>query len=204
MTWWYLARAAGVVMLVCFTFAVCLGALASGRVDPLDPNARERRLLTQYLHRAAAVTGMLLIVVHATAIVVDGKSGVALSGVLIPLTAGYRPVAVALGTLSAYLFVFVALLGAGRGRIATSARGARLWRVLHGASYLAWAACILHGFLAGTDAGTVWMDVIDVACLGAFSVCVAIRVRSQAMARRRPLAAGRRELARVAQLNGSH
>jgi len=40
MTWWYLARAAGVVMLVCFTFAVCLGALGSVRVDPLDPNAR--------------------------------------------------------------------------------------------------------------------------------------------------------------------
>lgn len=112
-------------MLVCFTFAVCLGALGSVRVDPLDPDARERRLLTQYLHRAAAVTGMLLILVHATAIVVDGKSGVSVSDVLIPLTAGYRPVAVALGTLSAYLFVFVAVAGASRRLVARSVRGAR-------------------------------------------------------------------------------
>lgn len=201
MTWWYLARAAGVVMLVCFTLAVCLGALGSVRVDPLDPDARERRLLTQYLHRAAAVTGMLLIVVHATAIVVDGKSGVSLSGVLIPLAAGYRPVAVALGTLAAYLFVFVAVLGASRRRIATSARGARRWRVLHGASYLAWAAGILHGFLAGTDARTVWMTAIDVACLVAVALCVAIRIRSHTLARRRPLAAARRELAYS---DGSH
>ncbi len=195
MTWWYLARAAGVVMLVCFTFAACLGALGSVRADPLDPDARERRLLTQYLHRAAAVTGMLLILVHASAIVVDGKSGVSMSGVLIPLTAGYRPVAVALGTLSAYLFVFVALLGASRRQIATSARGARLWRVLHSASYLAWVAAIMHGFLAGTDARAAWMTAINVSCLIAVILCVAIRVRSQALARRRPLAAARRELA---------
>lgn len=201
MTWWYLARAAGVVMLVCFTFSVCLGALGSVRVDPLDPNARERRLLTQYLHRAAAVTGMLLIVVHATAIVVDGKSGVSLSGVLIPLTAGYRPVAVALGTLSAYLFVFVAVLGASRRHVTTSVRGAKVWRVLHGASYLAWATSVAHGLLAGTDAGTVWMTAITWSCVAAVAVCVAIRVRSHALARRRPLAAARRELAYT---NGSH
>lgn len=201
MTWWYLARAAGIVMLVCFTFAVCLGALGSVRVDPLNPAARERRLLTQYLHRAAAVTGMLLILVHATAIVVDGKSGVSVSGVLVPLTAGYRPVAVALGTLSAYLFVFVAILGASRRRVATSARGARVWRVLHGASYLAWAAGVLHGFLAGTDAGTFEMTAINLSCVAAVAVCVAIRVRSHAVARRRPLAAARRELAHI---NGSH
>jgi len=201
MTWWYLARAAGIVMLVCFTFAVCLGALGSVRVDPLNPAARERRLLTQYLHRAAAVTGMLLVLVHATAIVVDGKSGVSVSGVLVPLTAGYRPVAVALGTLSAYLFVFVSILGASRRRVATSARGARVWRVLHGASYLAWVAGILHGFLAGTDAGTFEMTAINLSCVAAVAVCVAIRVGSHAVARRRPLAAARRELAYI---NGSH
>lgn len=201
MTWWYLARAAGVVMLVCFTFAVCLGALGSVRVDPLDPKARERRLLIQYLHRAAAVTGMLLIFVHTTAIVVDGKSGVSVSGVLIPLSAGYRPVAVALGTLSAYFFVFVAILRASRRRIATTVRGAKVWRVLHGASYLAWAAAILHGFLAGTDASTWWMTSINVACLTAVTVCVAIRARSHTLARRRPLAAARRELAYT---TGSH
>jgi len=195
MTWWYLARAAGVVMLVCFTFAVCLGALGSVRVDPLDADARERRLLTQYLHRAAAVTGVLLIVVHATALVVDGKSGVSVSGVLIPLTAGYRPVAVALGTASAYLFVFVALLGVSRRRMATSARGVKAWRALHATSYLAWGACVMHGLLAGTDAGTLWMTVITVTCVAAVAICVAIRVRSQMLARRRPLAAARRHLA---------
>jgi sulfoxide reductase heme-binding subunit YedZ len=201
MTWWYLARAAGIVTLVSFTFAVCLGALGSVRVDQLDPDARERRVLTQYLHRAAAVTGMLLLVVHATAIVVDGKSGVSVSGVLIPLSAGYRPIAVGLGTLSAYLFVFVAMLGASRRRVATSVRGARLWRVLHGASYAAWAVAILHGVFAGTDAGTVWMTAINLSCLIAVTACVGIRFRSHTLARRRPLAAARRELAYS---DGSH
>jgi predicted ferric reductase len=200
MTWWYLARAAGIVMLVCFTLAVSLGALASARVDPRDPDARERRLLTQYVHRAAAVTGLLLVLVHATAIVADGQSGVSVSGVLIPLTAGYRPVAVALGTVSAYLFVFVAILGASRRQVADSVRGARIWRVLHGASYLAWATGVAHGLLAGTDDGTRWMTAITVACVAAVAVCTAIRIRSHLVARRTPLATGRRELAHT---NGS-
>lgn len=195
MTLWYLARAAGVVMLVCFTASVCLGAAASVRVRAVDAGSRERRLLVQYFHRAAAITGFLLIFVHVAALVADGRSGVSVSGALVPLTAGYRPAAVALGSVAAYLFVFVAIVGASRRQFAVSAAGARTWRKLHAASYVAWTACVLHGLLSGTDAGTSWMRVITLGCVGAVAGCVMVRYGSELHARRRPLARGRQALA---------
>lgn len=195
MTLWYLARAAGVVMLVSFTASVCLGAIASVRVRAVDAGARERRLLVQYFHRAAAITGLLLIFVHVAALIADGKSGISASGALVPLTAGYRPLAVALGSIAAYLFVFVALVGAGRRHFAASEAGARTWRTLHAVSYAAWSACVLHGLLSGTDAGKAWMRAITLACTAAVVVCVAVRAGSELRARRQPLARGRRALA---------
>ncbi len=194
MTLWYLARAAGVVMLVCFTASVCLGATASVRVRAVDAGSRERRLLVQYFHRAAAITGLLLIVVHVASLVADGKSGVSVSGALVPLTAGYRPAAVTLGSIAAYLFVVVALIGASRRHFAASAAAARAWRTLHAASYVAWSACVLHGFLSGTDAGKSWMRAITLGCVAAAVACVAVRVGAELHARRRPLARGRRAL----------
>lgn len=194
MTLWYLARAAGIVMLVCFSASVCLGAAASVRVRAVDAGSRERRLLVQYFHRAAAITGFLLIFVHVAALVADGKSGVSVSGALIPLTAGYRPAAVALGSVAAYLFVFVALVGASRRHFAASAPGARAWRTLHVASYVAWSACVLHGLLSGTDAHTSWMRAIDLGCVAAVVACVLVRVGSELHSRRGSLASGRRAL----------
>lgn len=194
MTLWYLARAAGVVMLVCFSTSVGLGALASVRVRAVDAGSRERRLLIQYFHRAAAITGFLLIFVHVAALVTDGKSGVSVSGALIPLTAGYRPAAVALGSVAAYLFVFVALVGASRRYFAASAAGARTWRKLHALSYVAWSACVLHGLLSGTDAGKSWMRAITFGCVVAVALCVMVRFGSEIHARRGPLARGRQAL----------
>ncbi len=182
-------------MLLAFTMTVCLGSLSSIRVDPRNPRARERRLLTGYLHRAAAVTGMLLIVVHATALVADHQSGVAAGAVFVPLTSGYRPVAVALGSAAAYLFVFVAVAGAARRQIAASRHGARAWRALHATSYLAWGLCVLHGLLAGTDAGSTWLTVTVAGCVAALSVCLAVRLLAELLARHRSLASARRELA---------
>jgi sulfoxide reductase heme-binding subunit YedZ len=86
--------------------------------------------------------------------------------VVVPLTSSYRPVAVALGTLAAYLFVLVALLGAARGRLAASPGATAAWRGLHASAYLAWGMGVLHGFLAGTDSGQTWVRTLDVLVIG--------------------------------------
>jgi DMSO/TMAO reductase YedYZ heme-binding membrane subunit len=171
MTFWYLARAGGLAAMVLLSAATAFGALGSVRRG--DP---ARRVVWQYLHRTAATTGLLLVVGHVTAVVLDAKSHVSLEAVVVPLTSGYRPVAVALGTLAAYLFVLVALLGAARGRLAASPGVTAAWRGLHASAYLAWGLGVLHGFLAGTDSGETWVRALDVLAVGLVVAALAARV----------------------------
>ena len=88
---------------------------------------------------------------HAALLVVDHYVDVSLGGALVPFTAGYRGVALGLGTLSVYVFAVVALTGALRGRMATSTAAARTWRAVHLSAYAAWVLAMGHGLLAGTD-----------------------------------------------------
>jgi predicted ferric reductase len=171
MTLWYLARAGGLAAMVLLSVATAFGALGSVR-----RGGPERRVVWQYLHRTAATTGLLLVIGHVTAVVLDGKSHVSLEAVVVPLTSGYRPVAVALGTLAAYLFVLVALLGAARGRLAAAPRAAATWRWLHASAYLAWGLGVLHGFLAGTDSAETWVRVLDVLVIGLVAGALLVRL----------------------------
>jgi methionine sulfoxide reductase heme-binding subunit len=185
MTLWYLARAAGAMALACFTLTVVLGALA-----PTVARAGMRFGLG-YVHRAAAVTGLVLIAGHLTAVITDSYVNIGPSVVLWPLGSSYRPFAVLLGALALYAFVFAAVLGAVRGRLATSEAFSRRWRVLHGIAYLGWGLSITHGLLAGTDRGSVWMLWLDLGCLAAVAFAVTIRLQADADHRRRPLTIAR-------------
>ena len=192
MTLWYLARAGGLAAMVLLSVATAFGALGSVRRG--DP---ERRVVWQYLHRTAATTGLLLVIGHVTAVVLDAKSHMSLEAVLVPLTSGYRPVAVALGTLAAYLFVLVALLGAARGRLAASPGATAAWRGLHASAYLAWGLGVLHGFLAGTDSGAAWVRVLDVLVVSLVAGALLVRVATPRSRRSgRVVAALRAEVAR--------
>ena len=192
MTLWYLARAGGLAAMVLLSVATAFGALGSVRRG--DP---ERRVVWQYLHRTAATTGLLLVIGHLTAVVLDAKSHMSLEAVLVPLTSGYRPVAVALGTLAAYLFVLVALLGAARGRLAASPGATAAWRGLHASAYLAWGLGVLHGFLAGTDSGAAWVRVLDALVVSLVAGALLVRVATPRSRRSgRVVAALRAEVAR--------
>ena len=171
MTLWYLARAGGLAAMVLLSVATACGALGSVR-----RGVPERRVIWQYLHRTAAMTGLLLVVGHVTAVVLDAKSHVSLEAVVVPLSSGYRPVAVALGVFAGYLFVFVALLGAARGRLAGSAGAVAAWRGLHAAAYLAWGLGVLHGFLAGTDSGQSWVRTLDLVVVGLVAAALLVRL----------------------------
>lgn len=171
MTLWYLIRAAGLAALVLLSLATALGALGSARFGRPD-----RRVIMQYLHRAAALLGLSLLAVHITAMLLDAKSGITVRAVVIPLASQYRPVAVALGTTAAYLFVVVALFGLLRGRMAGSERGTASWRAIHVVSYAAWALGVAHGFLAGEDSGHTWVRGIDVAVIAGVLLALATRL----------------------------
>jgi len=167
---WLTARGAGLSALILLTVSTALGALVSLR----GPAAR--RYVAQYVHRVCAGLGLGVLVLHVGTIIADSYAHVGVSGALVPFTAGFRPTAVALGTIAAYLFVAVAVLGLARGRMANSVRATRAWRGLHSLAYVGWAAAIVHGFTAGTDSGIGWVRAIYVACVAAVIGALAARL----------------------------
>ena len=194
MTLWYLARATGLVALIAFTVSTMLGALASTAHGRKSTTQLDRRFLQQMAHRSAAVTGLVMLLAHTTFIVVDSFVNVSVSGALVPFTAGYRPLAVGLGTLAVYSIVSVAVSGAMRGRLATSDRAARRWRAVHLLAYVGWALAMGHGILAGTDTGQWWSTAIYVVCGAAVAVAASLRLRSEILRRSHGMGAARARL----------
>ncbi|WP_284148476.1 ferric reductase [Aeromicrobium fastidiosum] len=188
---WYLARATGMVALIAFTASTAMGALTSRHRARPTERQLDRRFLVQVAHRSAAVLGLTMLLAHAVLIVLDVYVDVSLTSTVVPFTAGYRPLALGLGTLAVYAFVVVAVSGAARGRLATSARATRTWRRVHLAAYAGWAAAMAHGILAGTDTGASWTTAIYATCGLAVAVAVGLRLRDHAAARRAPLASAR-------------
>ena len=189
MTLWYLARGAGFAALIAFTASTVLGALATTG----SPGARglDRRYLRQMAHRSAAVTGLAMLATHIVLILTDVYVNASATGALIPFTAGYRPFALGLGSIAVYLFILVAVAGAARGRLATSARAARNWRRVHAMAYAGWALSMGHGILAGTDTGTRWTTAIYLACGAAVVFAVGARLSGLRTERAHPLAVAR-------------
>ncbi|MET0822328.1 MAG: hypothetical protein ABWY58_15295 [Aeromicrobium sp.] len=191
MTLWYLARAAGMVALIAFTASTVLGALSSRHTRSPGTGAVDRRYLVQMAHRSAAITGLLALASHVALLVVDSYVDVSISGALIPFAAGYRPPALAMGTLGVYVIALVAVSGAARGRLASSARAARRWRWVHATAYVGWTLAMGHGVFAGTDTGTWWSTAIYLACGGAVATALVARLRSRSREQHRPLTAAR-------------
>jgi sulfoxide reductase heme-binding subunit YedZ len=177
MTLWYLARAAGVMALIFFTLAASLGALGSGSRGP------ERRFWLQYVHRSAAVTGLLLLLAHLVAVITDSFVDISASVLIWPFASGYRPFAVVVGVLAFYSLVIAALVGAARGRLARSEAITKRWRSIHVTASVGWLLAVGHSLLAGTDRGTPWMLAITLTCLGAVGASVAVRLRSRSTVR---------------------
>jgi hypothetical protein len=171
MTLWYTARGAGLAALLALTLATTLGALGSRRLASVSS-----RVIVQYLHRSAAVLGLSLLVVHVASILSDGQAHVGVTGALVPFASSYRPGAVALGSISAYLFLIVAALGAARGRLTASATATRAWRAIHALAYGAWATAIWHGFTAGSDSGVGWVRLLYLACLVTVPLALLVRL----------------------------
>lgn len=189
---WYLARSAGLAAFLCLSVATGVGAVGARRSG--DP---ARRVVLQYIHRAAALCGIVLIGLHVATLLADSYAHVGVRG-LLPLGSGYRPIAVTLGVLALYLFVAVAVSGALRSRLAGSPRAARAWRAVHVSSYVAWALSAGHFLLAGSDSAAWWGRTTLAGGVAIVAAGVSVRLGTNRPIRRRdrapaplpPMAAG--------------
>jgi sulfoxide reductase heme-binding subunit YedZ len=175
-------RALGFSALVVLSAATALGAASTH--GNLTAAGLDRRVVRQLLHRSTAVVGLVLLVLHLVCAVIDTYVPVPLGGVLLPFTAAYRVVAMAIGTMALYAFVLTAVSGITRGALAALPGTDRAWRAVHASAYVGWALAMLHGFFGGSDTRKPWAIALYAACTVAVGAALLLRL---AVAPRRSL-----------------
>jgi len=166
-TLWFAARGSGIVSLLLVTASVCFGLLTVARFW----HASWPRFFNLEMHRRISLLAIVFNVVHIATAVLDPFAKLGWSAALVPLISTYRPIPVAMGVVSMYLFVALIITGLLRAHMPQG-----LWRVIHWTSYAMWPLALAHSFLAGSDAGSLWMLAIGGISLGAVGACLLFRI----------------------------
>ena len=166
---WFATRGAGIVSLILFSVVACLGLLAVARTQ----SVRWPRFLTVELHRNLALLSVAFLAIHIVTAVVDPFTSLGIGAALVPLASSYRPLPVAFGVVSVYLVLAVIVTSLLRERI-----GHRVWRAIHWTSYASWPLAVEHTLTAGSDSFSVWLLVVQGACVLAVSAALVWRLTS--------------------------
>jgi sulfoxide reductase heme-binding subunit YedZ len=148
---WYAARASGVAAYVVLSAVVCLGLALGNKAQ----SHRWPRFSVEDVHRFGGLLVGSLIVIHVGAIAMDSFLPFSLTQLVVPLTASYRPLWTGLGIAAAELLLAVAITNHYRRRLPY-----RFWRTAHYLNFAVWGAASLHGLLAGTDRGALWLALL--------------------------------------------
>ena len=173
---WQLARASGFAAFAALSFDVIVGLVVSTRIA--DRRVARGQLIE--LHSWLSPVALALVSTHAVALLADGYIRFDAVDVLVPFAAAYRPIAVGLGIVAAYIAVVVHASFALRRRL-----GAKTWRRLHYLSFVAFFVGALHGILAGSDSGHAWAIAMYAIPLAVVVVLVALRVGASLTAMKR-------------------
>ncbi|MHB8439801.1 MAG: hypothetical protein ACYDD4_11660 [Acidimicrobiales bacterium] len=142
---WIVGRGLGIAAFLVLTALVMLGIWFSHPWRFRRPVVHPAVQLRAHALLAAATLG--LVGGHVVALIADRFAGVGVAGAFVPGASGYRPAAVALGTVALYLGLAAGGTAALAGRILIRHR----WLAVHRYAALVFAVCWFHGVLAGSD-----------------------------------------------------
>jgi sulfoxide reductase heme-binding subunit YedZ len=165
-TFWLLARASGFAAYILLTLSVLAGLAVKSR--PFRNVAAAAQTDT---HRAFALAGLAMLVLHGAALVLDQTVRMPLYALVVPFASAYRPAAVAFGVLAAELMAVVYWSFSLRRRI-----GVRNWRRLHWLTYAVFLGATVHGLTAGTDTGRGWAAAVYLGAAGSVVAATAWRI----------------------------
>lgn len=140
-TWWYTARAGGIVAWALASFAVISGLQFSTRlVRKPAPN------WVLDVHRFLGGLTVVFVGIHILGLAGDQFIGFGLADLLIPFVSSYQPAAVALGVVGMYLLLAIEITSLLMRKIPR-----RTWHAVHLSSFVLFVVATVHGVLAGTD-----------------------------------------------------
>ncbi len=143
-TWWYVARAGGLVSWALVTASVLWGLFLSTRT--FGKVVVPAWLLD--LHRFLGALAVTFVSIHVAGLVADDYVAFGWREVLVPMASSWRPGAVAWGVVALYLLVAVELTSVLKRRLPR-----RWWRRVHLLSFPLFVLATVHALTAGSDAG---------------------------------------------------
>lgn len=165
---WYLTRGSGAVALLLLTAVLVLGVLGPARIGTGE---RWPSFLVGWLHRDLSLLAVAVLGVHIVTSVLDPFAPIGWLDAVIPLHSSYRPVWTGLGALAFDLLVALVITSLVRRRL-----GYERWRWVHWTAYACWPVAVLHGLGTGSDASSVWLVWLTVACALATLAAVLVRL----------------------------
>jgi predicted ferric reductase len=166
-TWWYLARASGLVAWTLLAVSVLWGLLLSTRV--FDRSISPKWITD--LHRFLGGTALLFTAIHVAALVGDSYLHFAAKEILVPFASTWRPVAVAWGVISLWVLIAVELTS-----LLMKHLPRRVWHAIHLSSFGLFFAATAHAISAGTDTGSTFFIVGCTALLSTVVLLTLVRV----------------------------
>ncbi|MBI5030234.1 MAG: ferric reductase-like transmembrane domain-containing protein [Chloroflexi bacterium] len=140
---WDLTRTSGIVAYLVMWLSIVFGLLITNRLAQLWPGGP----VALDLHQFTSLLGLAFSLFHAFILLGDHYVKYTLAQILIPFaSSNYQPIWVGMGQLAFYLLIPVTFSFYMRRSL-----GAEAWRLVHAASFFAFAMITIHGLLAGSD-----------------------------------------------------
>jgi sulfoxide reductase heme-binding subunit YedZ len=175
--WWYLSRASGIVAWLMLTASVLWGIVLATDLFP----RRRRPAWLLDLHRWLAGLTIFFLAGHLGTLLADRHAKFGLLDVLVPFSSTWRPTAIAVGIVAAWLLIAVEGTALAMKRLSK-----KWWRDVHIVSYwVFWGTCI-HAALAGTDTSRTIYTVTSLVAVAAVVFAASYRVLSRDLPKRRP------------------
>lgn len=162
-TTWYLIRAGGLVAWGLLAASIIFGLLLASRLM----SARRATAWTLSVHRFLGGLSVLFTGIHLVALHLDDFVDFGVLDFVIPFRDTWRPGAVAWGVIS--LWLMLAVEGSS---LAMRHLPKKVWRMVHFLSVPLFITATVHGFLAGSDTGRIFMAVTVAVVV--FLVCLTI------------------------------
>jgi predicted ferric reductase len=178
---WLLSRSAGVVAWALVVASCTWGVLLATRALARRGVRRPSPAWIFSIHRYLGALAVVFTAIHVLAILFDPFVSFSVVDVLVPFSASWEPLAIAIGIVAMYLLLAIEITSLLRDRMPV-----RVWRSIHVLAYALLALTTVHALMAGTDAKALVPTAagVVISCAVVFGCGIAWGVRRD---RSRPL-----------------
>lgn len=148
---WYMIRATGTVSYLLLYLSVVIGLYSQ-----VQKKRKQKVTISLFLHEALSNWALILVFGHIGFLLIDSYISFQWIEILTPFNTDYKPLPMAMGTVSLYFLLMTVITSKARKKI-----GYQKWRKLHALNPILYILVTLHGLFIGTDFQGVMILVIN-------------------------------------------